>query len=290
MRTQNALHRPPALTASLSPPPLPVAPVPASPVDPTSAATDSYTTIYTDGSRLKDNEGTYRTGFAAVVTAGPFLDPSNRAHTTAVDPLYSAALDPDNLPEETIWGSCFGTSPLCSEDNYAAEIVALLAAYLLTPRDGPHRIFSDNLASTQVAHSFSSKKRRAQLKLTHHNLFRALAFRACRPSILLQHVRAHVGIHGNELADRLAKAAALATTTPQPHTHPTLLAIDQLVAMCSFPVAVSFHPVTIASTGEKMFFSTLVTDKTTPYTPQNYFAHHIRSLFHSLASHLTPLR
>ena len=283
---------------TLAPTPILMPPTPSPapqrpPIDgePRSTTAQDRTTIYTDGSRLKTADGDYRTGFATIVTAGPFLDPTNRAMSTHADPSQVASLDPDNLPAGTLWGSCFGTSPLCDEDNYAAEIVAVLAGYLHTPDDDFHLILSDNEPVTMVAHSFPDKKRRAQLKLKHHNLFRALNFlRAYRPSILLRHVRAHVGIHGNELADRLAKAAARDDPAPLPHTPPSALALEQLVSLCSFPISVTFYPVEVASIDTKMSFTTRVVghgDGThQPYTPSGYFARTLRSRFHALASEL----
>jgi len=104
-----------------------------------------------------------------------------------------------------------GYSPVAT--NNMAELVAIITAmqHIINVKDGKSLILSDSMYSieavTKWGYGWSKKgwdvkKENLSLIKKGHELYRMN-----RNSITIQYVKAHVGIEGNELADRMANAA-----------------------------------------------------------------------------------
>ncbi len=102
-------------------------------------------------------------------------------------------------------------------------------------------------------------------------------------SVSLKWVPSHVGIEGNEVADRLAKAGASADPNLSPHIHPDSLAMDELFDMCKLPFDVIFHPVSVSSVTKSGGLVTKLQEGL-PSTPAGDYQSHLSPLFRSLAS------
>ena len=104
--------------------------------------------------------------------------------------------------------------PQCS--NYRAEILAICTAaeHLLesAKQMGNVAIFTDSLSTLQVLNSTDPDQ---MIQGLHSSLAKLTA----RHSVSLQWVPAHVGLTGNERADRLAKIGCQALQTRNPVTH-----------------------------------------------------------------------
>ena len=101
--------------------------------------------------------------------------------------------------------------------NYRAELIAIKEAIaFILEKDKECRkvvIFSDSLSALQALESNSTE----EIIIEILNLIQRL----CESSILtLQWVPAHVGLHGNEMADKLAKEGSLLAQPDTPITYP----------------------------------------------------------------------
>jgi len=197
------------------------------------------TTIYTDGSRLQDEDGSWATGFSAFVESGPYNSPITRTPTMQHTPAYTC----DTLPSEAepTPGTCFGQSSYC-HDSYSAEIVAIIVGLLIAPPEGNTNIKCDNQGVTQVAPNFANRTRRAQLKTPFHDLYRVVTFLLSARTTEIDWVRAHVGIPSNEVADTLAKTAAQCIKHHTTDINPDALPLDALMALCCLPINISIYP------------------------------------------------
>ena len=121
------------------------------------------------------------------------------------------------------------------QSNNTGELTALYRALLRAAGRAsdapPEDILTDSLYARNVTLGvWRGKRRRHELMIRHlRRLWMQIQAKRGRGTVRIQHVRSHIGVPGNELADRVAGAAmrnANAVANAKPGQAPTLVQID----------------------------------------------------------------
>src|SRR5207302_5634259 len=123
---------------------------------------------------------------------------------------------PPNMGFAWILPSVSSSSPLSFKSSTTsftsstkAESFAIFSALIICPENSTVTIFSDSQSSIATFNNFSSKSPRRKLKQNNFLLWHAIEsiIQKLRLNVNIIKIKAHSGIHYNELADQLAKEA-----------------------------------------------------------------------------------
>lgn len=105
--------------------------------------------------------------------------------------------------------------PVGVVNNYAAELMAILAVCEIAPLGTNIQIITDSLPSIQAISKFSSLTKRKQIRQPARPILNALneTVKNRHLSLRLEHIKSHQSVsdwktHGNDIADRVAKLAS----------------------------------------------------------------------------------
>ena len=126
------------------------------------------------------------------------------------------------------------------------ELMAIWRAVQLAPTSGPLHVLTDSLTSLYMISR--TARRPASLHSPHAALLHAIVAAVCQRTgpTLLQKVRAHVGIVGNEIADRLAAAGRALADSLADHAHPPPAPPDALFSVYELPPPPAAAPAPLA--------------------------------------------
>ena len=126
------------------------------------------------------------------------------------------------------------------------ELMAIWRAVQLAPTAGPLHVLTDSLTSLYMISR--AARRPASLHSPHAALLHAIVAAVCQRTgpTLLQKVRAHVGIVGNEIADRLAAAGCALADSLADHALPPPAPPDALFSVYELPPPPAAAPAPLA--------------------------------------------